>query len=142
VIEESHVLWGITLSRCCLCDVENFITVLTPAVYDYQYLPEVAVSKKSHVTFRVRAAADAHIALSMAYGDTHRKTYEVALGMTGNSISAIRYGGRGLTVTQVRTPDLLEADDFKHFWISWDSDVLEVSLWLTSNSSVCLITQH
>lgn len=59
--------------------VENFITVLTPAVYDYQYLPEVAISKKTYVKFKVRAKADAHIALSMAYGDTERRTYEVEL---------------------------------------------------------------
>lgn len=70
---------------------ENFITVLTPAVYDYQYLPEVAVSKKSHVTFRVRAGADAHVALSTMYGDTDRKTFELVLGGWNNSRTAIRY---------------------------------------------------
>jgi len=77
--------------RCHSHVVENFITVMTPAVYDYQYLPEVAVSKKSHVTFRVRAGADAHVALSTMYGDTDRKTYELVLGGWNNSRSAVRY---------------------------------------------------
>src|SRR6218665_363284 len=74
---------------------ENFITVLTPAVYDYQYLPEVPVSRKTHVAFRVHAAADAHIALSHVYGDTDRRTYEIVLGGWNNTKSAIRYGGKG-----------------------------------------------
>ncbi len=51
--------------------------MLTPAVYDYQYLPEVPVSDKRWITFRLQAKADAHIALSSVYGDTERKTYEV-----------------------------------------------------------------
>lgn len=74
---------------------ENFITVLTPSVYDYQYLPEVPVSRKTHVAFRVHAAADAHIALSHVYGDTDRRTYEIVLGGWNNTKSAIRYGGKG-----------------------------------------------
>lgn len=105
---------------------ENFITVITPSVYDYQYLPEVAVSKKSHVTFRVRAGADAHVALSRVYGDTDRTTYELVLGGWNNSRTAVRYGGRGPVVAQVDTPALLDRHDFRSFWISWDSDVIQV----------------
>ena len=55
--------------------VENFITVMTPAVYDYQYLPEVPVSNKTSVSFRLKAKSNAHVALSSVYGDTERKTY-------------------------------------------------------------------
>jgi len=99
---------------------------MTPAVYDYQYLPEVAVSKKSHVTFRVRAGADAHVALSTMYGDTDRKTYELVLGGWSNGRSALRYGGRGPVMVRVDTPGLLDADNFRPFWISWDSDVIQV----------------
>ena len=65
----------------CISFVENYITVLTPAVYDYQYLPEVPVSNKTWVCFRLRAKCDAHIALSSVYGDVDRKTYEIVLGM-------------------------------------------------------------
>jgi len=123
--------------------VENFITVLTPAVYDYQYLPEVAVSKKSHVTFRVRAGADAHVALSMMYGDTDRKTYELVLGGWNNSRSAVRYGGRGPVVAQVDTPNLLSAYDFRSFWITWDSDVIQVTSGLSSSaSSLCIHSEQ
>jgi len=100
--------------------------VLTPALYDYQYLPEVAVSKKSHATFRVRAGADAHVALSTMYGDTDRKTYELVLGASYNSRSAVRYGGRGPAVVQVDTPGLLDSGELRPFWISWESQVIQV----------------
>jgi len=121
----SHLFFWHKSANC----VENFITVITPAVYDYQYLPEVAVSKKSHVTFRVRAGADAHVALSTMYGETDRKTYELVLGGWNNSRSAVRYGGRGPVVAQVDTPGLLDAGNFQSFWISWDSDAIQVISW-------------
>ena len=105
---------------------ENFITVLTPAVYDYQYLPEVAVSRKCHVALRVRAAAWAHVALSTVYGDTDHQTYEIVLGGWENKRSAIRYGGRGPVVAETATPELLDADDFRSFWISWEASTVEV----------------
>jgi Farnesoic acid 0-methyl transferase len=117
---------------------ENFITVLTPAVYDYQYLPEVPVSKKSHVTFRVCAAADAHVALSMTYGDTKWTTYEVTLGSAGNSRSTVRYGARGPEVAAVDTPNLLAANDFKQFWISWNSMAIQV----VKKRNVCRFLFH
>jgi len=107
---------------------ENFITVLTPAVYDYQYLPEVPVSKKSSVTFRVRAAADAHIALSNVYGDTERRTYEIVLGGWNNTKSVIRFGGQGPSVAEADTPQLLDSDEFKSFWIKWEKSCLQVNL--------------
>ena len=62
--------------------------MLTPAKYDYQFLPEVSVSKKRSIVFRVRAKADAHIALASVYGDTTEKCYEVLIGGSGNT----RYG--------------------------------------------------
>ena len=53
------------------------------------------MSRKSHVCFRLMASGDAHVALSHVYGDTDRRTYEVVIGGAGNSMCAIRYGGRG-----------------------------------------------
>jgi len=114
---------------------ENFITVLTPAVYDYQYLPEVAVGRKSHVTFRVRAGADAHVALSTMYGETDRKTYELVLGGWTNRRTALRYGGRGPVMAGVDTPRLLDVDEFRPFWISWTDDVIQVARRLSSWNS-------
>ncbi len=54
---------------------ENYITVMTPSVYDYQYLPEVPVSNKKWIHFDLKARGNAHVALSSVYGDTERKTY-------------------------------------------------------------------
>lgn len=113
--------------------IENFITVLTPAVYDYQYLPEVPVSRKNHVTFRIMASAEAHVALSHVYGDTDRRTYEIVLGGWNNTKSAIRYGGRGPIEVEANTPGLLNAEDFQAFWIMWSDDrgSLEVGRGMT-----------
>jgi len=78
------------------------------------------------VTFRVRAGADAHVALSTVYGDTDRKTYELVIGGWNNTRSAIRYGGRGPVVVQADTPTVLDSEDFRAFWVSWESDILQV----------------
>lgn len=82
---------------------ENFITVMTPALYDYQYLPEVPVSDKVFVCFSIKAKSDAHIALSSVYGDTERKTYEIVIGGEDNTKSVIRDGGQGNTVEEAVT---------------------------------------
>jgi hypothetical protein len=106
--------------------IENFITVLTPAVYDYQYLPEVPVSDKRWITFRLRAKADAHLALSSVYGDTERKTYEIVIGCWDNSKSVIRYGGMGTIVEEAVTLRILDGFDFRQFWLSWDRGMIQV----------------
>jgi nucleoside phosphorylase len=106
--------------------IENYITVLTPSVYDYQYLPEVPVSNKTHITFRVRAWADAHIALSSVYGDTDRKTYEIVIGAFGNTRCLIRAGGQGPIMAEERTKNILNGQESLAFWISWSRDRLDV----------------
>ena len=68
-----------------LFPLENYITVLTPAVYDYQCMPEVPVHNKTALSFLVRAKSDAHVALSSVYGDTRRNTYEIIIGDQDNT---------------------------------------------------------
>lgn len=103
---------------------ENYITVLTPAKYDYQCLPEVPVSRKSYVAFSIRASADAHIALSSVYGDTREGTYEVTIGAERNSRSTIRDGGLGTIMEWTVTRNILDPTEFHSFWISWDGGVV------------------
>ncbi|ESN92668.1 hypothetical protein HELRODRAFT_189560 [Helobdella robusta] len=106
--------------------IENFITVLTPAAYDYQYLPEVPVSRKSMICFRLKAAADGHVALSYVYGDTDRRTYEVVLGAHGNRKSLIRYGGKGEVMVERLTPSILDSAELRPFWVSWNVNCVRV----------------
>ena len=105
---------------------ENFITVLTPAVYDYQYLPEVNVTHKTEVTFRVRAKSNAYVALSSVYGETTDKTYEIVIGGWENTKSVIRSSGNGPAIKETTTPGILNEEELRPFWISWKRQVIEV----------------
>ncbi|XP_013402294.1 uncharacterized protein LOC106167937 isoform X1 [Lingula anatina] len=106
--------------------IENFITVLTPAVYDYQYLPEVPVTDKTWITFRLRAGCNGNIALSSIYGETDSKTYEIQLGGRDNNRSMIRHGGHGAIYAETYTRGVLNPQEFRPFWISWDGGKIRV----------------
>jgi hypothetical protein len=69
---------------------ESFITVFTPDSYTYQFVPEIPINNKSFLTFMIKTAADAHIALSAVYGDVDRKTFEIVIGAEANTKSLIR----------------------------------------------------
>ena len=100
--------------------------MLTPAIYDYQFVPEVKVSDKNLLTFRVKAASDAHIALSATYGEIQLMTYEITLGGLKNRRSSIRYGGDSWFAKEARTPSVLSETEMRPFWISWENGVLDV----------------
>lgn len=74
----------------------------------------------------VKAAADAHVALSAVYGDVDRKTYEIVIGTDGNKKSIIRYGAGGLVMAESMTMNILSEDEFRYFWISWANNKIEV----------------
>ena len=105
---------------------ENYITVLTPAKYDYQCLPEVSVSRKRYVAFRVCAMSDAHIALSSVYGDTSEGTYEIVIGADNNVKTMIRDGGQGEVMEWTVTRGVLSEEEFQPFWIGWDKETVAV----------------
>ena len=100
--------------------------MLTPAKYDYQCLPEISVSRKHHIAFRVCAMSDAHIALSSVYGDTSDGTYEIVLGAENNVKTLIRDGGQGDVMEWAPTRNILDDEDFQAFWISWDRETVAV----------------
>ncbi|ELT87065.1 hypothetical protein CAPTEDRAFT_222841 [Capitella teleta] len=102
--------------------IQNYITVLTPAKYDYQCLPEVPVSRKTMVSFSLRAKSVGHVALSSVYGDTRESTYEISIGADHNCTCLIRNGGEGEIVAQASTWEVLDPMEFRHFWISWEND--------------------
>jgi hypothetical protein len=98
--------------------------VLTPAKCDYQCLPEVPVSTKTSVSFRVRAKSSAHVALSSVYGDTRESTYEVSIGTERNSVSLIRNGGEGEMVARTPSWGILDGEEFRVFWVSWEKNTV------------------
>ncbi|KAI8489574.1 hypothetical protein Bbelb_327410 [Branchiostoma belcheri] len=75
-------------------------------------------------SFEVKAASDAHIALSESNANEDGM-YEIVIGTMMNRMSAIRQfkheGLPDIRITQ-RTPDILSANEYHKFWISYDGN--------------------
>ncbi|CAH1258969.1 DCDC1 [Branchiostoma lanceolatum] len=75
-------------------------------------------------SFEVKAASDAHIALSESNAN-EEGMYEIVIGTMMNRMSAIRQfkheGLPDIRITQ-RTPDVLSATEYHKFWISYDGN--------------------
>ncbi|XP_035665519.1 doublecortin domain-containing protein 1-like [Branchiostoma floridae] len=75
-------------------------------------------------SFEVKAASDAHIALSESNANEDGM-YEIVIGTMMNRMSAIRQfkheGLPDIRITQ-RTPDILSATEYHKFWISYDGN--------------------
>lgn len=70
--------------------------------------------------FSVQCENDAHIVLNEIPGMTQYNAYEVALGIEQNTVSVIMRNRGGPDIRRENTPNILSADEFRHFWISWD----------------------
>lgn len=77
------------------------------------------------VVFRVRAAHDAHIALSSTEGESN-PMLEVFIGGWGNAKSVIRKNRTKPDVVEEATPGILNADELKGFWIRWTGNWITV----------------
>lgn len=106
--------------------IKSFTSVFTPASYTYQLVPEVQINNKTFITFMVKAAADAHVALRAVYGDVDRKTYEIVIGTDGNTKSIIRYGAGGPIMVESMTMNILSEEEFRYFWVNWANNKIEV----------------
>ncbi|GAB1604551.1 uncharacterized protein LOC115230770 [Argonauta hians] len=105
--------------------IRSFITVITPDAYNYQLVPEVPVNNKTFLTFQIKAAGDAHIALSAMYSELQFKTHEIVIG-ENNKRSVIRDGSLGQIRAESMTMNILSDREFRYFWISWLDHHIEV----------------
>lgn len=106
--------------------IRSFTSVFTPAAYSYYFIPEVPINNKTFLTFMIKAAGDAHIALSAVYSDVDRKTVEIVIGTDGNTKSMIRDGAMGQLKSEAITMNVLNEKEFRYFWISWADHHIEV----------------
>ncbi|XP_052077843.1 uncharacterized protein LOC127715718 [Mytilus californianus] len=106
--------------------IKSFTTVFTPAVYTYQLLPEIPIQNKTFITFMLKAAGDAHIALSAVYSELERKTWEITIGAENNTKSTVKEGAMGQVKIEALTLNILTENDFRYFWISWAENHIEV----------------
>ena len=83
------------------------MTLFTPDIYQYNFVPEISMGNKTFLTFMVKAKSDAHIALSATYGELHKKTFEVLIGTEGNTKSLIKDGIEGSIRAESLTANVL-----------------------------------
>ena len=91
------------------------------------YITWMTVDKqdRNYIIFRVKAISDAHIALTETVND-YTQGYEVIIGGWDNTQSGIRQPPHhGEMVYQVPTEGLLNKDEWRIFWISYDHGLVE-----------------
>jgi hypothetical protein len=88
---------------------------------EYTFFP----AGQSGVVFRVKAANDAHIALTSSEAESD-PMLEVFIGGWSNSKSVIRKNRTKPDVVEEATPQILTAGEFRGFWIRWTDNVLAV----------------
>ena len=77
------------------------------------------------ITFAVKAQNDAILALSDQL-ENPTKSYEVVIGANGNTRTEIRSEIQTSSRKSALTPSVLNKDQFREFWISWNSGVVSV----------------
>ncbi|CAH1179598.1 unnamed protein product [Phaedon cochleariae] len=88
---------------------------------EYNFFP----NSSGFLQFRVRAGNDAHLALTTAAAESD-PMYEVFIGGWGNSKSIIRKNRTKPEVAEVPTPGILNANEFRGFWIRWQNGTISV----------------
>lgn len=99
------------------------IEINTPDKLEYQFHPVSG----GVFTFKVRAAHDAHLALTPSPVEAE-PIYEIFIGGWDNSKSVIRRNRQKPDVAEVNTPGILNAGEFRSFWIRWYDSVITVGL--------------
>ena len=73
----------------------------------------------NQVVFRVMACSDAQVALSQLPGIFTHYTYELLVGVESNSKTILKSAIGGATLTEVDSPQILDCQSERAFWISW-----------------------
>lgn len=101
----------------------NNIELNTEDKLEYQFLPV----SNGVVNFKVRAPNDAHLALTSGPAESE-PMLEVFIGGWKNTKSVIRKNRSKPDVCEVDTPDILNAGEFRGFWIKWMDNVITVGM--------------
>lgn len=99
----------------------SLFSVNTPDKLEYQFFP----ASNGVFTFKIRAPNDAHLALTTQPSESF-PMYEVFIGGWGNTKSVIRQNGQKPDVVEVPTPQILNANEYRGFWIRWYDQTITV----------------
>nr|XP_016927675.1 C3 and PZP-like alpha-2-macroglobulin domain-containing protein 8 [Drosophila suzukii] len=97
------------------------IEINTPDKLEYQFFP----ASGGVFTFKVRSPKDAHLALTPA-PEENGPIFEIFLGGWENTKSVIRKDRQKPEVAEVPTPGILDAGEFRGFWVRWYDNVITV----------------
>ncbi|XP_013106607.2 uncharacterized protein LOC106086465 [Stomoxys calcitrans] len=100
---------------------QNMKFVKTPNEKKYKYYP----AQGEIFTFNVCCTNDCHISLS-THMDWVTPIYEIAIGGWSNSKSIIRLIGKEPNVVAAITPNIVNPNEMRGFWVSWDNNVIQV----------------
>lgn len=98
-----------------------FIELNTPDQLEYAFYPV----SNGQFNFKVRAANDAHIALTTGPNQSD-PMIEIFIGGWGNAKSVIRKNRTKPEKAEANTPNVLNAGEFRGFWIRWNNGVYTV----------------
>ena len=79
---------------------------------------------RTDLVFSVLACKEARVALSQIPGVLTHYTYELVIGTQENSLTVLKNGIDGPTLTQVTTPGILDCAVNRNFWITWKDGTL------------------
>ena len=97
------------------------IELQTEDKLEYSFVP----NSSGYFQFRVRAANDAHVALTTGAAECD-PMYEVFIGGWGNTKSVIRKNRTKPDVAEAHTPNILNDGEFRGFWIRWQDGTISV----------------
>lgn len=95
-----------------------FAELQTPDELVYKFYPVAG----GVFNFKIRAPNDAHLALTSGPSESD-PMLEVFLGGWGNTKSVIRRNRTKPDVVEVETPNILNAGEFRGFWVRWFNGV-------------------
>lgn len=88
---------------------------------EYHFYP----ARDGQFNFKIRSPNDAHIALSTVSSETD-PIVEVFIGGWGNTKSVIRRNRTKPDRVEVPTPGILDAGEFRGFWVRWYNGTITV----------------
>ena len=96
-----------------------------PAKYSYDQT-WLGIHGRSHLVFEIKACKDAHVGLGAILGNSESRMYELVIGQSSNTKTSIRRQPQQATAAIADTPDILNCDELRAFWVRWYSNHLEI----------------
>ncbi|XP_074115912.1 uncharacterized protein LOC141538384 isoform X1 [Cotesia typhae] len=119
------------------------ISLSTEDKLEYKFYP----ISSQQLQFRIKAPNDAHVALTAGPFEGE-PMFEVFIGGWSNSKSVIRKNRSKPDITEAETPAILDANEFRGFWIRWNDGILSVgkegehSPFMTCNDHEIAMINH